>query len=191
MGTRIDLILNNHINSRQEPNGLHTSVIQATIREVECWIKKDFTEPQRSNIFREHGHEESLIESYAYLRRHPLLCGLMIFRLSLTMNELGLTHSNMWGATIACAHLYNAVRQELPSFPQWLDMEALIIIHTTQRIFWRDQLPSTTAQYSYSYERATGVSEMLAQRRRGAAKLIRPRRVEDRGIAPIPGVSME
>jgi len=57
----------------------------------------------------------------------------MVFRFSLTMNELGLFNSNQWGATIAAAHLYNAVRHEQEDFPQWLDMEALLCTSNSNR----------------------------------------------------------
>jgi hypothetical protein len=69
-------------------------------------------------------------------------------------------------------------------------MEALILIHSNQRIFWRDHLPSDPGQYSRSYERATGVSEMMAQRTASMSRpIIRPRNVEKRGIAPVSIVS--
>jgi hypothetical protein len=191
MGKRVDSILNNYISFSKDfdmpPNG----VIYTTVGEVECWITKDFAEPQRSDLYKAHGHPTSAVEPFAYLRRHPLLCGLMIFRFSLTMNEIGLKNSNQWGATIAAAHLYNAIRHECPEFPQWLDIEALILIHTRQRIFWRDNLPATPVQYIRCYERATGVGEMIAQRRSGSMGIIKPSNVCERGIGPIPGVSME
>lgn len=191
MGNRVDSILKHYIDFAKDFDVPISSVLYTTVSEVECWITKDFAEPMRTKMHLEHGHPKSSIEQYHYLRRHPLLCGLMIFRFSLTMNELGLKNSNMWGATIAAAHLYNAVRHELSDFPQWLDVEALILIHTRQRIFWRDILPSTPAQYSRCYERATGVGDMIAQRKAGGAMHIMPKAVKDRGIAPIPGVSAE
>lgn len=191
MGNRVDSILNSYINFAKDFTIPISSVIYTTVEEVECWITTDFLEPRRSKLFRDHGHPPEAVEQNAYLRRQPLLCGLMIFRFSLTMNELGLKNSNYWGATIASAHLYNAVRHELPSFPQWPDMQALIVIHTKPRIFWRDNLPSTPAEYSRCYERATGVGEMIRKRQSGTVRQIRPSKVEERGIAPIPGVSTE
>jgi hypothetical protein len=136
----------------------------------------------------EHGVAKEDIEPFYYLRRSSTLCGLMVFRFSLTMNELGLFNSNQWGATIAAAHLYSAIRHEQEDFPQWLDMEALIFIHGNKRIFWRDHLPSNPGQYIRAYERATGVSEMVAQRGSGNS-LIMPRKLYERGIAPASIVS--
>jgi hypothetical protein len=65
---------------------------------------------------------------------------------------------------VACAHLYNALRHELPSFPQWPDMEGLLFIHSNQRVFWQDNLPNDRAQYSRAYDRTTRVGDMMAQR---------------------------
>lgn len=112
MGKRVNSILKTYLNFAKDFVMPPLSVIYTTLGEVASWISEDFAEPQRSDMFREHGHEASLIEPYAYLRRHPLLCGLMVFRFSLTMNEVGLNTSNMFGAMISCAHLYNAVRHE-------------------------------------------------------------------------------
>jgi hypothetical protein len=71
-------------------------------------------------------------------------------------------------------------------------MEALILIHSNQRIFWRDCLPSDPGQYSRSYERATGVSEMMVQRNSSLSRPINsPRNIEKRGIAPVSIVSVQ
>lgn len=75
------------------------SAIKTTVEEIECWITDDFMEPDRSRLHLDHGEHQSDIECFYYLRRHPILCGLMKFRFSLTMNELGLSESNQWGAT--------------------------------------------------------------------------------------------
>lgn len=191
MGNRVDSILKHYIQFAGDFDILISSVIHTTVSEVDCWITNDWAEPRRTEMHLQHGHPASSIEKYHYMRRNPVICGLQIFRFSLTMNEIGLKNANSWGATIAAAHLYNAVRHELPDFPQWLDMEALILIHTRQRIFWREVLPSTPAQYSRCYERATGVSDMITQRRVGSVMTIMPKGVKERGIAPIPGVSAE
>lgn len=70
-------------------------------------------------------------------------------------------------------------------------MEALVIIHTNQRIFWRDRLPSDPVQYSRSYERATGVSEAMEQRRRSSSGVMMPKKLHERGIGPVSVVSAQ
>ena len=53
-------------------------------------------------------------------------------------------------------------------------------------------LPSSTAQYCRSYERTTGVSEMIAQHNdERASKVIVARNVEQRGIGPVSLVSAQ
>ncbi|CZR62083.1 uncharacterized protein PAC_11980 [Phialocephala subalpina] len=191
MGKRVTSILGNYREFTKDFAAPIGPVIKTTVKEVRCWIKDDFMEPQRTELHLRHGEDESDIEPYYYLRRHPILCGLMKFRFSLTLNELGLAESNKWGATIASAHLYNAIRHEDPSFPKWLDMEALIIIHSNRRIFWRDRLPSDPVQYSRSYERATGVSEAMEQRHLSSSGVMAPKKLHERGIGPVSVVSTQ
>ncbi|KAH8586168.1 hypothetical protein B0O99DRAFT_83821 [Bisporella sp. PMI_857] len=189
VGKRINFTLGNYCNFTKNTFVPQHSAIKTTLNEIECWITCDFAEPDRRNLFRRNGIDQEL-EPFYYLRRNPLLCGLMIFRFSLTMNELGLKTANQWGSTIAVAHLYNALTHEVDNFPQWPDMEALILIHSNQRIFWLDRLPESPAQYSSSYERATGVTSMTKQRRTTTnGSMITPSKIRSRGIAPVSVVS--
>lgn len=70
-------------------------------------------------------------------------------------------------------------------------MEALIIIHSNRRIFWRDRLPSDPVQYSRSYERATGVSEAMEQRHLSSSGVMAPKKLHERGIGPVSVVSTQ
>lgn len=79
--------------------------IYATFDEAQWSIFEDLTEPTRSEIHLAHGESESDLEKFYYLRRHPTLCELMIFRFSLLMNELGLCNCNQWGASSKSSHL--------------------------------------------------------------------------------------
>jgi hypothetical protein len=99
MGNRVQAILRNYIKFAEGFDAPLSRVIRITFEEVECWITGDFAEPQRTELHRSHGVSENDIESFYYLRRHPVLCGLMTFRFSLTVNEIGLANSNQWGAT--------------------------------------------------------------------------------------------
>ena len=191
MGLRVGGILENYIRFADGFAAPIKPVIKTTLAEVDWWITKDFMGPDRLKLHIDHGESQDDVEPFYYLRRHPVLCGLMIFRFSLTMNELGLSNSNQWGATIASTHLYNAVRQELPEFSQWLDMEALIMIHSNQRIFCRDRLPSDPVQYSRSYERSTGVSSMISHYASSVQPVITPKTPIKRGIGSVSIVSQQ
>lgn len=72
---------------------------KTTLGEIDCWVNEDFLEPRRTDLHVKHGVPASEVEPFYYLRRNPVLCGLMSFRFSLTMNEIGLKNSNQWGAT--------------------------------------------------------------------------------------------
>lgn len=109
------------------------------------------------------------------------------------MNEFGLNIANRWGATIAATHLYNAVQQEVPSFPSWQDMEVLVFVHGQKTIFW-DGIPSSPTRYSKSYDLSTGVASMIASRNirtgsSGHINIITPPNVEQRGLATVSEVS--
>jgi len=98
-GSRVQRILGDYIRFAVDFDVPLSRVIGITFEESECWITEDFAEPKRSELHLSHGIPESDIEPFHYLRRNPVLCGLMIFRFSLTMNEIGLGNSNQWGAT--------------------------------------------------------------------------------------------
>ena len=73
------------------------------------------------------------------------------------MQDVGLKITNHWGATMAAAHLYNAVRSEAPNEGPWQDMESLISIHTSDYIFV-GRRPNTAKEYFRRYQIATGSS---------------------------------
>jgi hypothetical protein len=70
-------------------------------------------------------------------------------------------------------------------------MEALIMIHSNQRIFWRDCLPSDPAQYPRSYERSTGVSSMISHYASSLQHVITPKNPIKRGIGSVSIVSQQ
>lgn len=71
-------------------------LIRTTQRELDCWLLNDFVDPGRQSLARLHKFTGEL-EQYSYLKRNPVLCGLMVFRFALTMNELGMNNANGWG----------------------------------------------------------------------------------------------
>ncbi|KAB8297654.1 hypothetical protein EYC80_001462 [Monilinia laxa] len=82
-------------------------------------------------------------ESFYYLRRNPLMCGLMIFLYTLRYNGSGVQNVSSDPYAIACAHLYNAVSHALPGYPKWKDMY-FFIIGREMLIFAQNHPPSTT-----------------------------------------------
>lgn len=141
--------------------------VEKRIAEIDCWITNDWAGADRSDLHIRHGDLEEQ-EPFFFFRRNPILCGLLSFSNALTMNEVGLNIANHWGAIIASTHLYNAIRQEILSFPIWEDMEALVLIHGQKRVF-KDGIPKLPAEYSKSYDRSIGISAMIAQSRQHKA----------------------
>lgn len=94
MGARVQGILGSYMEFVEEIDGPLNPAIEITYGEIECWVLDDFTEPNRTDLHVKHGESKDEQEAFYYLRRNPILCGLMIFRFSLTMNELGLNNSN-------------------------------------------------------------------------------------------------
>ena len=98
MGERVSTILEGYLDFIKDTDAMVHPDIRTTIEEVECWITRDFVEPQRTDMIRKKGFKQP-IEAFYYLRRNPILCGLMKFRFSLSLNEFGLMTSNQWGST--------------------------------------------------------------------------------------------
>jgi hypothetical protein len=66
----------------------------------------DLLDPLRSKTFADLGFSKR--GNFVLLRTHPVLCGMMLFRINLNMQHAGLTLVNAWGALPTVLHLYNA-----------------------------------------------------------------------------------
>lgn len=69
------------------------------------------------------------------LKNHPLLSGLLIFRLNILMNDVGIAFCNAWDSMVYSAHLYNAARQGTNLEEKWGDVEFLVHVHSSQGLF--------------------------------------------------------
>jgi len=98
-GKRVSSILRTYSDFNKDFDVPKARVIDITIQEAEIWAMDDFMGPERLKLHLDHGVPRQFVEPFHYLRSNPLICGLMIFRFSLTFNELGLVEANMWGAT--------------------------------------------------------------------------------------------
>jgi hypothetical protein len=137
--------------------------------EADLWVNKDTIAVATKKIFNSAGLPESYIKPYSLLSRPPLLCGLMLFRLNLRMQEAGTILVNAWGSLPSIMHLYNATKQEFlsNSFHPWEDIEAVIDIQGKERIFVGDY-PTSTDEYIKRFCIVMGYSAtMFAPNRRG------------------------
>lgn len=114
----------------------HAKIYDGTLTQIHklCeWIKSDFLHAERSRVFQERRENEK--DDFVLLKRHPVLCGMMLFHLNLCMQNTGLGLVGIWEAIPAVIHLYNAcLAEELLPEP-WTDLEALILAQTAERIF--------------------------------------------------------
>lgn len=74
------------------------------------WMVTDLLDPLRTKTFGQLG--ESKRGNFVLLKNHPVLCGIMLFRLNLNMQHSGILLSNAWGALPTILHLYNACLSE-------------------------------------------------------------------------------
>lgn len=113
-----------------------------------CWEHKEIhATPIPKNIH----------EKFSYLRRNPVMCGTWMLGQTLRYNEAGNRNTASEPSTISCIHLYNALRQEsrkdLDEYPEWKDMEFLIIMQSVDRLFNQSDKPSSSNDYVVSFEK--------------------------------------
>lgn len=63
---------------------------------------------------------------FVLLERHPVLCGMLLFRLKMVMQSLGVILVNAWGSLPTVLHLYNAARVEGALVKPWMDLEPVV-----------------------------------------------------------------
>lgn len=129
------------------------------------------------------GSEKIPVRPFWMLQNHPVLCGLMEFRLNLLLQEAGETLVTAWGTAIYPAHLYNACRQSAELQQTWEDMEYLIKIHSPNRIFVGAP-PTEAPDYLKRFALALGASAVnfARNRRPGGRDLIVPSKKGPRGL---------
>ena len=116
--------------------------------------------------------EQPRPEPFALLSRHPILCGLLQFKVYTEMKDTGTTLAGAWGSILYVAHLYNACRQAgyLEEGEVWPDMELVMDIHSRESMFL-GQVPKTPEQWlksmtlmlgaaPESFARATRISQL-------------------------------
>jgi hypothetical protein len=167
-GASMNSIIGQYINFSKDVTDRPPPLLKHALDEVECWITDDCWSHARSDCRTAIGVDIKGLEPYFYLRRNPLLCGLMVFRSDLTMNEHGLAVANAWGATFACVHLYNAIKHELPDFPSWKDMDAVVAMNGSEYTYF-GRAPTNPTDYLKRWELAAGCAPSKFARTNGAS----------------------
>jgi hypothetical protein len=102
---------------------------------IGIWIKTDFMAPVRNMFLIGMGRKPNSVNAFSLLRQHPILCGSLVIRLNLLMQNRGIALANTKGSIRAVAHLYNAVQHSISDMPKWADMEALIKYFREEKVF--------------------------------------------------------
>ena len=69
---------------------------------------------------------------YHLLSQHPLWCGTLLLDIRIRLQDAGIPMVNGWGSILRGAHLYNATRKERYLPTAWVDMKALVAIHSPE-----------------------------------------------------------
>jgi hypothetical protein len=104
--------------------------------------------------------------------RHPLLCGLLVFRLQIAYQDIGLALANEWGSIQYAAHLYEACRHSGHTprdgqLPKWPDMELVLELHGKELAFG-GKLPTTLDESERAFQRVAGFSTDVIKATLGA-----------------------
>ncbi|KAM5453518.1 hypothetical protein MaudCBS49596_002721 [Microsporum audouinii] len=84
------------------------------------YTKKDMVGEARKRLH----HPPS--KPYRLLSSHPLLCGLLVYSLKVTFQDVSLAFADAWGSVLYTFHLYNAVKQEKLLGKNWTDMDVIM-----------------------------------------------------------------
>ena len=151
-------------------------------RQLSAFAKAWALEDRLGNCFPK-GVQGVKAPPYHLLKSHPVLAGLLTFRLNLLLNEYGIDLSNAWGSVIYPIHLYNAARQSAGLTEKWDDAEFILIVHSPSRIFVGAP-PTEPQDYHKRFLFALGgsASNFARNRRRGGRALIIESKKGPRGL---------
>lgn len=116
--------------------GSNNRMISNTIFQIDEYIIGDVISKSKRRLLGSRQYDlGGEPEPFHLFKRHPLLCGMMSFALTLTVREIGTTIVEAWGSILYTAYLYQALRQESALDALWPDMETFISIHTPEKLF--------------------------------------------------------
>lgn len=132
---------------------------------IDDWAKGDALRIPREQIIRPHLPRSTLLnQRFALLSKHPILCGLIQFRIFSLFKDGGSTLAGAWGSVIYVAHLYNACREGGYLEEAWTDMELLMDIHGRES-FFAGRVPKTPEEWLKSMSLMLGSAPQAFARR--------------------------
>jgi hypothetical protein len=115
-------------------------ILLDSITFIDVWILDDAVEKIRRQLLGSQVQGKN--EPYFLLARHPLLCGLLKFSITLMLHKAGTAVAETWGSILYVAHLYNTLRQNSELSIPWPDIETFVSIYSPEVLFVGG-LPST------------------------------------------------
>ncbi|KAL9936777.1 hypothetical protein V8E36_004012 [Tilletia maclaganii] len=95
------------------------------------------------------------------LRRDPVTCGLIMYRLQMVQRTLGMLVAERFESILVAAHLYHACRlftsTDPQDFPPWPDMD-LWLQHNGRNNVFGGKIPETAEEACVSFSKMIGVS---------------------------------
>lgn len=135
---------------------------------IETWAKGD---PIRETSLR---YRRPPPADRHLLSQHPLLCGLVAYGLKMDFGEAGIALANAWGATVCCAHLYNAVRQMGLLRSAWKDMDVMNVVAEMDALPTSARAEATPEIFLQRFMLAMGYSAANFAAQQGGRKQARP-----------------
>ena len=137
------------------------------VEQVDEWVLTDVCQRIDKYIKNEHGFEQP---GFTLLRFHPLICGLLAFRLCHQFYGQGLFYSSTWGSLMMAAHLDNALGSEKACSEPWPAMAQLTSLFSDKDIFLGER-PTDSYNYQLRAALVLGHSPTNAARDRRSTNL--------------------
>ncbi|KAF2868870.1 hypothetical protein BDV95DRAFT_596572 [Massariosphaeria phaeospora] len=102
-------------------------------------------------------------EENSFLKRHPLLCGMMKYDLYLRYHAAGIKSEKQTSAICMMGHIYVAGRLLQPNSPGWPDMDLVLYAQDPERLFMGD-FPRTLEQAQKKFSLIIGSSAVNSAR---------------------------
>lgn len=158
IGSRSASILDQHFQrfrDQSHPNwpDVNNDNLHSIKAQIEDWIQSDVIQ----TVISKATSTATARQPYQLLRYHPVLCGLKIFRLRLLLQDSGIRLCNATGSVVYPIHLYNALLHSADLTMRWQDMDYILSVHSSQRIF-AGPTPTNPSQYLKHFLLAFGAN---------------------------------
>ncbi|KAK4496191.1 hypothetical protein PRZ48_012171 [Zasmidium cellare] len=169
----IKTVLAFHEELKIDHNLPNDDFLKLVLRLIDRWTKEDRIGDIRQNMFTADFSFDHL-EPFYLLRRDPLWCGLLLYKIRIAAYDGALATASFWPLTLAGAHFYNCLRQAGALSRPWTDMETALEAQGPSRLFVGD-IPKTAIDCRKRVVLALGGSPVAMARHARSDKMsIRP-----------------